>query len=191
MPLAATHHMGSSNTGRRGRRRRPRPAGRRAAGPATGSHPLLRTRASPISMYRKRPCATGGRGPRRLLTAVSRRFRVASWSRALRFKGEELSPRTGAPCHVRDCHRMLRRNETSWLSGRRCWPITGAATMRSALRPMATNRVVLLGYLLGSSAVRRQPNQDHYGDCVRETSCGCSTSCERPIWCSFRAAPPC
>ena len=45
------------------------------------------TRASPIRMYRKRSFATGGRGPTRLLTAVSKRFRVASRSRALRFKG--------------------------------------------------------------------------------------------------------
>ena len=64
--------MGSRNTGRRCRRRRPRPAGRRAAGPATGSHPLLRTRAEPISMYRKRPFAIHGRRPLPARAAVCR-----------------------------------------------------------------------------------------------------------------------
>ena len=42
------------------------------------------TRASPIRLCRKRSFATCGQGPRRSLTAVSKRFRVASRPRALR-----------------------------------------------------------------------------------------------------------
>ena len=64
----------------------------------------------PISMCRKRSFGTCGRGPTRLLTAVSKRFRVASRSRALRFKGRGPArlARASAGCAVLPQKRYFR-----------------------------------------------------------------------------------